>query len=290
MTDNLNQGRKRQLRDNVFWICLLSAILLVAGEMLPVLIGPSAQGQPPLRKTIFEYITFWGIWASTLFTIFAFQKNRWIAEHLTPKRKGNRVSMLLLGLLVGGLLNGFCALIAHLHGDFQLSFVRFEPIPILLLLFAVFVQSSAEELLCRGFVYQRLLKGYGARFAIVVNAALFGLLHAGNDGINALAIYDLFITGVFFSLIVYYFDSLWMAMTLHTAWNFTQNILLGLPNSGYRPPYSIFRIGEHTQHSFAYDPAFGLEGTVLASLLMTVCCVALYLWKGRTKKATPEAA
>ena len=72
-------------------------------------------------------------------------------------------------------------------------------------------------------------------------------------------------------------------MGFHAMWNFTQSILFGLPNSGTNVPYSIFKIGSSVKGSFAYNPIFGLEGTILSSVLMTVCCVALYLWKSKKK-------
>ena len=84
-------------------------------------------------------------------------------------------------------------------------------------------------------------------------------------------------------MLIYYFDSLWMVMGFHAMWNFTQSILFGLPNSGTNVPYSIFKIGSSVKGSFAYNPIFGLEGTILSSVLMTVCCVALYLWKSKKK-------
>ena len=73
-------------------------------------------------------------------------------------------------------------------------------------------------------------------------------------------------------------------MGLHAMWNFTQSILFGLPNSGTNVPYSIFKIGSSVKESFAYNPIFGLEGTMLSSVLMTICCLALYLWKSKTNK------
>jgi hypothetical protein len=75
-----------------------------------------------------------------------------------------------------------------------------------------------------------------------------------------------------------------MVMGLHAMWNFTQSILFGLPNSGINVPYSIFKIGGSVKGSFAYNPTFGLEGTILSSVLMTICCVALYLWKSKKNK------
>ena len=56
------------------------------------------------------------------------------------------------------------------------------------------------------------------------------------------------------SLMVYYMDSLWCAFAVHTAWNFTQNILFGLPNSGINVPYSVFKLNAATaRDSFAYN-------------------------------------
>ena len=73
-------------------------------------------------------------------------------------------------------------------------------------------------------------------------------------------------------------------MGLHATWNFTQSIILGLPNSGPIFPYSIFQLdGSLAHNSFAYHVEFGLEGTWLSSVLMTLCCVFLYVWKNNQK-------
>ena len=78
---------------------------------------------------------------------------------------------------------------------------------------------------------------------------------------------------------VYYMDSLWCAFAVHTAWNFTQNILFGLPNSGINVPYSVFKLDAATaRDSFAYNVGFGIEGTLLADVVLLVACVLLYLW------------
>ncbi|MGT2768277.1 CPBP family intramembrane glutamic endopeptidase [Streptococcus ictaluri] len=172
------------------------------------------------------------------------------------------------------------------HGDIHLTFKSFELLPLIGLFLAVFIQSSAEEVFCRGFLYQKLLQA-DARpiFAIVINALFFAGLHLFNDGVSFLAFYDLAVTGLFFSLVVYYFDSLWMAMGLHAMWNFTQSILLGLPNSGESFPYSVFQLDISRVHdSFAYNVAFGLEGTILSSLVMTFACLIIYFWKRKDKE------
>ena len=115
--------------------------------------------------------------------------------------------------------------------------------------------------------------------AIVGNALLFALLHLANNGVTVLSVLNIFLVGILFSLMVYYMDSLWCAFAVHTAWNFTQNILFGLPNSGINVPYLVFKLDAATaRDSFAYNVGFGIEGTLLADVVLLVACVLLYLW------------
>ena len=115
--------------------------------------------------------------------------------------------------------------------------------------------------------------------AIVGNSLLFALLHLANHGVTILSVLNIFLVGILFSLMVYYMDSLWCAFAVHTAWNFTQNILFGLPNSGINVPYSVFKLNAATaRDSFAYNVGFGIEGTVFADIVLLAACVLLYLW------------
>lgn len=280
--------------DNVLWICIISYAIIyitqnVGGWITPKLVRflftSGLLKANEYTYTFLMYILFIYIWIVVFFVIFIFKNNHYIIDKITTKSKGNNIAYLFLGLLIGLVLNGFCALIAMINGDFTLRFSQFEIFPAIGLLFAVFVQSSAEELLCRGFMYHRLLKSTNSpTFAIIFNSLFFAALHLFNNGMSILPFYCIFIFGVLTSMIVYYFDSLWMVMGLHAMWNFTQSILFGLPNSGINVPYSIFKIGGSVKGSFAYNPTFGLEGTILSCALMTICCVALYIWKSKKNK------
>lgn len=285
--------KNKKWYDNVLWICIISYAILFISETIGGLFisrlvkGLFASGLirgDVYIYTFIMYILFIDIWIGVLFVLFVFKSNHYIIDKITTKTKGNNISYLFWGLFIGFVLNGLCALIAMINGDFTLRFSQFEIFRAFGLFFAVFVQSSAEELLCRGFMYQRLLKSTNSpAFAIIFNSLFFAALHLFNNGMSILPFYCILIFGVFASMLVYYFDSLWMVMGLHAMWNFTQSILLGLPNSGNNVPYSIFRIASSVKGSFAYNPIFGLEGTILSCVLMTVCCVALYLWKSKKK-------
>lgn len=286
--------QEKKWYDNVLWICIISYAIIyitqivggwITPRLLRLLFTSGLFKANEFSYTFIMYILSIYIWFGVLFVLLVFKNNHYIIDKITTKAKGNTIAYLFLGLLLGFVLNGFCALIAMINGDFPLRFSLFEMFPAIGLLFAIFVQSSAEELLCRGFMYQRLLKSTNSpAFVIIFNSLFFAALHLFNNGMSILPFYCIFIFGVFASMIIYYFDSLWMAMGLHTMWNFTQSILLGLPNSGNNVPYSIFKIGGSVKGSFAYNPTFGLEGTILSSVLMTVCCLALYLWKSKKNK------
>lgn len=285
--------KNKKWYDNVLWICIISyAILFISETIGGLFISRLVKGlftSGLIRGDVYiytfiMYILFIDIWIGVLFVLFVFKSNHYIIDKITTKTKGNNMANLFWGLFIGFVLNGLCALIAMINGDFTLRFSQFEIFRAFGLFFAVFVQSSAEELLCRGFMYQRLMKSTNCpAFVIIFNSLFFAALHLFNNGMSILPFYCIFIFGVFASMIIYYFDSLWMAMGVHAMWNFTQSILLGLPNSGNNVPYSIFKIGSSVKGSFAYNPIFGLEGTILSCVLMTACCVALYLWKSKKK-------
>ena len=281
--------KNKKWYDNVLWICIISYAILIISEIIgglltSILVKGLIRGDVYIY-TFIMYILFIDIWIGVLFVLFVFKSNHYIIDKITTKTKGNNMANLFWGLFIGFVLNGLCALIAMINGDFTLRFSQFEIFRAFGLFFAVFVQSSAEELLCRGFMYQRLLKSTNSpAFAIIFNSLFFAALHLFNNGMSILPFYCILIFGVFASMLVYYFDSLWMVMGLHAMWNFTQSILLGLPNSGNNVPYSIFKIGSSVKGSFAYDPIFGLEGTILSCVLITICCVALYFWKSKKNK------
>lgn len=263
---------------SAIWTCILAYILILAGQALG-LVGVSVTGlqNSDLGETAGLYLMFTGIWV-TFFINAMLKSNRPLFKAYGTGLSGNRIPQLLIGLLIGFAMNGTAIILALLHGDIHVYFDKIEIIPLVILLVAVFIQSSAEEFACRGFVYYRVLRTYKDKFilAIAVNSVFFAVLHLANEGVTPLAVVDLIISGVLFSVMVYYFDSLWMAMGCHTGWNFMQSILVGLPNSGNVVPYSVFKLDATTaRDSLFYNVGFGVEGTVPAILIQLVVIAAI---------------
>ena len=272
------------------WACILGYVLFAAGQLLMFIvlsiIGRAFGFSSDVWSTAIIYFAFFGVWV-TFFLNALLKKNRPLFKAYGTGLSGNRIPELLIGLLLGFGMNGLLILFAMMHGDVHLYFDRFEIVPFFILLLAVFIQSAAEEIMCRGFIYQRVLRTYRGKFllAALVNGVFFGLIHMTNDGATPIAIIDIIICGIQYSAIVYYFDSLWMAMGAHAGWNFTQSILAGLPNSGNVFPYSIFRLdAASASNSFFYDVGFGVEGTIAAVLMEIVVTVAIIVIGRKMKK------
>ena len=280
--ENTEQNTKKTIPQIIFgsaiWTCVLAYLLIIAGQLMGhILMNVLGVYDSDLGSTAGMYFLFIGIWA-VLFLNALIKKNRPLFKAYGTGCAGNNVKNLLIGYLIGFGMNGLAILMAWMHGDIYMYFDRFELVPFLILFVAVFVQSAAEEMVCRGFIYQRVLRTYRDKFwlAVIVNSVFFGAIHLGNDGISALAVVDLVVTGFLFTAMVYYFDSLWMAMAAHAGWNFTQSILAGLPNSGMVVPYSVFKLDAATaRDSFFYNVAFGVEGTVPAIAIQVVVLAAL---------------
>ncbi len=270
--------------------CIEALALILLGQILGMFIMGFISGilnvfisdieSSDIWTTAVAYGAFIGIWLVVLLILKVSKKNRPILKAVGTKPDGNNVLKFLFGILVGFVLNGVCILVAWLHKDIVIHFESFRPVSFVFIFAMVLIQSSAEELVCRGFLYQRLLKSFkNPAVAIFGNSFIFASLHLGNDGITVLSFIDICLSGILFSLMVYYMDSLWCAFAGHTAWNFTQAIIFGLPNSGIPAVYSVFGIDmDNSRNSFAYNVVFGIEGTVLSVIVLAIACTALYLW------------
>ena len=215
------------------------------------------------------------------------KKNRFMLDIVRPTRERRSMSKLGVGILLGFLTNFFCVLCALLHGDIKL-YLDFSAAQIPLMLFAlisVFFQSTSEELWCRVFLYERINVHYPLWVAILVNGVLFGLLHSFNPGITALAMADLIICGLAYSLLRWYSGSIWTCMGIHTMWNFTQNFIFGLPNSGLVSEASIFHLdAANAVSNLIYSYEFGVEGAVPAvfiDLLLAAVILVMAKKQGR---------
>ncbi len=302
MKNDKNKKEKFYIHNRIFWILLVTILwyliifglpfdLLFFDENSPIMSmfgAKTADVHDPVLFVVLFYLStlpaFIGVLVYTRFT----KRNRFIFDSFIPGHAGNTVKKLLLGFLVGFIMNFSCIAAALIHGDIRLHPEFFvSQIPFYLFAFpCVFIQSSTEELWCRGFVYERVNVKYPLWVAILVNSLFFAALHIMNPGAGFLPILDIAICGLSFSLAKWYTGSIWFPMGIHTAWNFTQNLVFGLPNSGLESAASVFRLDTPAAagSNLIYDHSFGVEGAipaVIADAVLGAVCIILAAKQGR---------
>lgn len=308
--------RKRKWSNNLIWIVVLVFFLYIIVSNYVVLAPIDwvySFIRPSLSPAVAFISEYYGYTVSAIITLAAacwpVKKNRFILRSFLPKGMGkdhpilvvedryeptqeNTGRNLLIGLLLGFLTNFFCVVCALLHGDIHLYLdFSWRLVPTLVYaLLMVFIQSSSEELWCRGFMYERICIRYPLWVAVLVNGLFFGLLHVLNPGATFLGIADIVACGISYTLLRWYTGSIWMAMGVHTMWNFTQNFLFGLPNSGLVSQVSVFHMDAMNGVSnLIYDYDFGVEGGlpgVLIDSLLGVVCLLLAARAGRLGELT----
>lgn len=205
-------------------------------------------------------------------------------------RSRNGFKPLLRGFLIGFVTVGIPIVCALLHGDISLYFeAQASQIPLFAFaLLCVFVQSTSEELWCRTYLYQRLHERYPLWVAVAVNGVLFGALHSFNDGVTFFSVLEIAVCGISYSLVRWYSGNVWIAMGMHTGWNFFQAIVFGLPNSGMAAEVSLFHLNaSNAVSNLIYDQDFGVEGAIPAfvmDLLLGVVVLVLAARSGRLKE------
>lgn len=282
--------KKKKKRHFIVWVLLIGLALTLLGQILGDLLCAPLQlllpDMPPMWAFSLMYFSFVGIVLLVLGFV-ALAEKELLPLFRSARRggiRGNTLREFGLGVLIGFVMNGACILAAWLHGDLDFSVGHFYPVYLLVTFLCVMVQSGAEEMVTRGYIYGALRERYPVWVAVAANALLFGALHLLNPGVTVFSVLSIVLIGVGLSLVMLLRESLWMAIAIHTMWNFTQSILFGLPNSGIVSAGSFLHL-EAARSSLLYDASFGVEGALPAILVELALCAWLCLAaKKRTRQ------
>ena len=140
-----------------------------------------------------------------------------------------------------------------------------------------------EELLFRGFVFQRLVDGIGATGALLLMGALFAFAHWGNPGMHgatlAWASLDTVVAAVMLGLAYLRTGSLALPIGIHFGWNWLQGSVLGFDVSGIdQAGWLLPQLLDKPQ--WLTGGAFGPEASAFAVLVDATAVLLLWRWKG----------
>lgn len=179
------------------------------------------------------------------------------AIHFNSFLKGSAISSIVIFLPV---------FILWIKGEIVFSEANWSTNNILTFLIIYVCVAFVEETVYRGYILTELTKSMGKWPGIVTSSLVFSLLHIFNDSFSLIPFFNLFLGGIFLSIIYLHYKNLWLIIGLHFGWNFTQGVILGFNVSGFESTgiLSWENIGE--QHWTGGH--FGLEGSIITLILL----------------------
>ena len=142
-----------------------------------------------------------------------------------------------------------------------------------------------EEIIFRGVVFRILEGAMGTLVALVLSAAFFGLVHRGNPGATLLSSIAIAVeAGILLGAAYALTRSLWLAIGLHFAWNFTEGGIFGAQVSGGKVT-GLLNI-PLSGPDIMTGGAFGPEASIVAMIVCTAAgliMLGLAIRKGEWK-------
>lgn len=135
--------------------------------------------------------------------------------------------------------------------------------------------ALAEELMFRGYPFQRLVEGIGPTGAIAVFSVLFGVVHLSNPGASVWGLINTVAIGVLLALSYLRTRALWLPWGIHFAWNAVLGLLLGLPVSGLR----LFNVDVRATASgprWLTGGAYGVEASASGAVAIVIGLVIMW--------------
>jgi membrane protease YdiL (CAAX protease family) len=193
----------------------------------------------------------------------------------------------LIGMAIGAAMITLSVLLLLITGQYQAvdgpaggaSGLAAVPIALFLAVAHWTLQASTEETITRGYQVQVGALQLPGWVAILAPGLIFSLLHMTEKGFSEpVAIVNILLFALFASFITLKQGSLWMACGIHTAWNWFQGNVFGVPVSGL-PLYnsSVFSFGPADGTSrFVSGGSFGPEGSLMVTLVWGIAAILAY--------------
>ena len=185
----------------------------------------------------------------------------------------------VIGLIAGSFMILVAAAAEGLLGVAKFSLASASPGRVALagafFFFLFAVAAANEELVFRGYPFQRLIDVGGAVFAVIVLSVLFGVVHLRNPFHTWISTLNTVAVGVLLAICYLRTRALWLPLGIHFAWNFVQGYVLGLPVSGIRLPESLMK-AKASGPVWITGGAYGPEGSILTLGIILVGTVYFF--------------
>ena len=199
-------------------------------------------------------------------------------DELWGKLNTRWLKQLAIGAGIGAVMMTLTALVlvvgGWVHLELSPSWVASQGLTAL----EVYVPAAvAEELLFRGFSFQRLIDGIGSWPAQLLMGLFFMMIHESNPNISGparvIASLNIFGASILLGLTYLRTRSLAMPFGLHVVWNLVQGPVLGFGVSGIQERGVFTPVLADGAQGWLTGGVFGLEASLPCTVLLVVAIV-----------------
>jgi membrane protease YdiL (CAAX protease family) len=252
---------------------ILALIICMAFVIIGQQIAGKLLGLTPLDKNYRNLIK--GIIVSLLaITSYLIFFKKYEKREVTELSTNGIARNLIIGTLIGAVLQSLTILVIYLNGSF--SIISVNPVSsIIIPLTIAFTIAIIEEILIRGIIFRVMEEKLGSYIALIISALIFGALHLPNAGSTLLSSLCIAVeAGLLLGAAFMYSRNLWFPIALHFAWNFTQSGIFGAITSGNEKSNSLL-VTKVEGSILITGGEFGPEGTIQAAIFCTIATVVL---------------
>lgn len=279
---------KNELRNGV-WIALFLALLAISRPLFSI------------TNNLFKELGVPSFWLELLPVLFIlvvtkivlmFRKQSLRSVGLQCDLRWSK--QLSLGLILGSIQMIFiCTLMAlstnikfEFNDNFSINLLMFSS-------FAFLCAAVLEELLFRGFIFQRLIDGIGFTYAQLLMATIFVLAHLTNPELNEAtmlwATIDIGLGAIIWGMAFYYTKSLALPIGLHFSWNWMQGSIFGFNVSGFEQQ-GLLSPMMADGHNWLTGAGFGPEATVFAVIIDTLLLLLMWRYFSKSPNKLPQSS
>ena len=180
-----------------------------------------------------------------------------------------------LGGLIGAGLCCVVVLILLLAGSIHITDFSFDGTEFVRQLLVLNFAAAFEEMLFRLIIFRITEEALGSRFAVALQAVLFGLAHIGNPNATLWSSTAIAVeAGLLLAAGYMLTRRLWLVLGLHLFWNFFQSSIFGIPTSGTEA-HGVMT-SNLTGPEWLSGGAFGIEASVVAVVICLTVAVILF--------------
>ena len=287
MLDSSWEDREKNVKIHFVITLIVAIAICFVSELLPIAVFSAGNFYANVNNFATIFFILYGT-KFALFYIFSF-----VYVFFVEKRSIKTLGFIKKGMLKNygvGLLLGTALFLATYLINIAFGGLDFpgisENISIdIFYMFIFFVlQGMAEEVVFRGFLQTSIAKSKNHVTAVLVSAAAFSFLHIFNPGAGFLGLLNIFLYGMFFSLLFIKCNNIFIVGGCHSAWNFVMGNVFGINVSGLEFSGTLLKTNVTENMDIFNGGNFGLEGGIIFTAVILVANVLVLLSLRRSSR------